>query len=228
MYILGHTAFAYILIRPFYNYFDLRLEPKMVLLIFVFANLIDAIHFGAFRLAGHSIIGTVLFTAVWLIFFYYLKLIETHQVPILMAASFTHIVTDYWFSDYHFLFPLTEKGFVLFGFNSFEALLAGSIFGIIFILILLGTGDLGQLKKFIITQKMIFNEYCGIKNFYKSKFYFFFLFILIYLFIIGQFIIFLIMSYNYLLQFSWYRWLFMIIYLVWIFLMSSIFFSKKK
>ena len=60
MYILGHTAFAYILIRPICEYFNLKLDPKIVLLI-----LINHVY-GIFSVGKQILVST--YPHYWIIF----------------------------------------------------------------------------------------------------------------------------------------------------------------
>jgi hypothetical protein len=227
MYVLGHTAFGYLLIRSFSNYSKFELEPKIIFLVLIFANIIDVIHVGIFRFAGHNLIGTSIVTGTGLILLYKFKMIERWHFPILFSASLTHVLTDYWFSKYHLLFPITDKGFVVFGFNTIEDLLAESFFGVFFIVILIFTGDIVILKKFIIKQKIKIKKYWNLRNIFNSRFYYFYVSVLFTLFILGQLFVYFTLNYKQLLIFSWYHYIYLLIYFFFIIIMISTFFDVK-
>jgi len=177
MYILGHTTFAYCLIRPFLGSDKKYSSAKIILFIFVFANLIDVIHFWVFRFLGHNLMGTVLLIGIALGFFNKTKIIETKHFPILISATLTHVITDYWFSKYHFLFPFTKAGYVVFGFNSFEALVTESFFTALFLIMFFAYQDHKKLMKFIRREKKNFSMYFRFKKLLEPRFYMFYLFL---------------------------------------------------
>ncbi len=228
MYVLGHTTFAYLILRSFTKYYEIKLEPRIILLIFVFANIIDSIHFGIFRFAGHNLIGTFIVTSTGLILLYNFKMIEFKHFPILFSASLTHVITDYWFSKYHWLFPLTDAGYVVFGFNSFEDMLAESFFGILFIIAFVLTGDFVLLKKFYAKEiKKVKNEF-NFKNLFNQRFYYFYIMTIFYLFILGQFYFFNVLNLEELSVLIWYRWMFLLIYVLFIIIMTRIWIPIKR
>jgi hypothetical protein len=227
MYVLGHSAFGYLLIRSFSKYLKIELEPKIIFLVLIFANIIDVIHFGIFRFAGHNLIGTFIVTSMGLILLSNFKMIERRHFPILFSASLTHVLTDYWFSKYHLLFPFTDKGFVVFGFNTMEDLIAESFFGVFFIFVLFLTGDLNILRRFISKEKHKVKKLWKFKSIFLSEFYYFYIYSLFTLFILGQLFVFLTLNYNHIFDVSWYHLMFLLVYLSFTIFWISTFFDIK-
>ena len=119
MYVLGHTAFAYILIATGYMASSKKFRPEIVLYVLVFSNILDALHVGFLRTLVHNLIGTALFTSFWILLFYRYRLIGVEHVPVLLLATGTHVLADYLFSGYSFFFPLDHTVYQVYGFNSF-------------------------------------------------------------------------------------------------------------
>ena len=69
MWVLGHSVVAYVLIELIYFFKKEELEAELIIFIFIFANLIDSIHFGFLRLLGHNLIGTFLLALFWFLVF---------------------------------------------------------------------------------------------------------------------------------------------------------------
>ena len=51
---LEHMAFAYLVIRPFYEIKCRKIAPELLIMIFAFANLPDALHIGRGHANGPS------------------------------------------------------------------------------------------------------------------------------------------------------------------------------
>lgn len=111
MWVIGHTAFAYLIVKPIFVVIRKELDPNLILFIFIFANIIDSLHFGFLRYYSHNLIGTVFFSVFWLLFFEKFKIVEKKDFTVLLFVVGTHIITDLVFSDYFLLFPINKKSY---------------------------------------------------------------------------------------------------------------------
>jgi hypothetical protein len=198
MYIIGHTAIAYLFLKTLFVGTKKRLEPKIIIFIFVFANIIDVLHIGYVRIMIHNLFGTFLFAGVCALFFFKLKIIEKKQIIILMIATTAHIIGDYLFGEFYFLYPFAQTRFSTFGFHSLEHFMTESILVIIFLMVFLFSKDFNKLLKFINTKKKEFRKDFNLKKLFNPNLFTFYLFIAFYCFVIAQFIIFVRLNYFYL------------------------------
>ena len=49
MWVIGHTALAYLVIKLIYTYNKEEFSPRLLIFIFIFANILDSTHIGIFR-----------------------------------------------------------------------------------------------------------------------------------------------------------------------------------
>jgi hypothetical protein len=231
MYIIGHSTFAYLLLRPFFSLKKEELDFDVLLFIFIFANLPDILHFSFFRLLTHNLIGTYLFACFWLIWFYKFNLIQKKHIPFYIVATSSHVIADFVLSDYYFFYPLNNTHFSVFGFNSYEDLLFESIILILFIITIIFTKDIHQIHLNPIIKS---NNY---KELLSKRILIFLLFLLFYLFSLGQFLIFYLLNNHLISNFTWYAWFFQINFIIFLgiltlwmkkFLYSSQFKSNNK
>ncbi len=220
MWIIGHTACAYLLIKLVYNLKKQKIGPNSVIFIFIFANLIDSLHFGILRIMTHNLIGTLLYSILWLFIFKKLKLIIKNDYPALLIAVSTHIITDILFSSYYLFFPFKSTSYSIFGWNSPEHLIVGSFIVILFIIVFILSGDFLKLKLFVREKRKNFFSEFYLKKIVKKQHFPFYLFIVFYLFLIAQFLIFLYLFINVLLEGIWYFWMFLIVFGLFSFIMS--------
>jgi hypothetical protein len=228
MYIIGHTALAYLFIKPIYKLKRESIPPVMVLFIFIFANIIDSIHVGFFRTIGHNFIGIFLFSGFWLLFFNKYKIIKNHHFPILLLATTTHIFTDYLFSNFLFFFPFIDRGFSVFGFNSVEDLYIECILIGLWVSVFIGSDDFRRFKVFMTLEREKFIKSFKINKIFNPDLFIFYLFIAFYLFVIVQFIVFLYINYHYILNLIWYVWFFQIANILFIIIFSLVLFGKRN
>ena len=156
MFIVGHTVFAYLVIRPLLTLkrFEKTInKSKSIFFIFLFANIIDVIHYDYSRYYSHNLIGTFLIAGICIIIFYKLKLIEIKIIPFLLLATGTHVVADCLFSEYYLFAPFDRTAFSLFGFDSHIGMTVESILFIIFLLTFLMTNDYQEMKIFLDTER---------------------------------------------------------------------------
>jgi hypothetical protein len=177
MWIVGHTAFAFLLIWMLYRIRGRRIHSSLILFIFIFANLPDALHAGIFRAITHNLAGTFLFAAFWLLFFNRLGLVEKRHFPVLLMATGTHVLNDYLFSGYQFLFPWSGTEFRVFAFNSFEDLLVESILVLVLVAVLNFAGDLSRMRSYMHGVKRRLLDRFSLSNAFNSDFFPFYLFV---------------------------------------------------
>jgi hypothetical protein len=227
MYILGHTALGYLIARPFFKIDNEKYGPELLLFIFVFANIVDSIHIGWIRMVSHNLIGTFAYAGIWLIFFYKSGVMKAKYMPILLLATGSHIIADSYFAGYYFFIPFSFKGFSVFGFGSFEALITESILGILFFIVLIITKDLVILKKFLYTELKRFVKELNFKNMFLPEYYYSYLFIGFFVFVISQVLIYLISRYNFLLEGIWYQWLFFVVFIMFLVIFCYLFINTN-
>jgi len=225
MWVIGHTAFAYLLIKSIFSHSKRKLEPKLVIFVFIFANLIDTVHYGPLRTIFHNTIGTVIIVVFWLLFFEKCKIIQKTEFPILLFATGTHVLADVVFSDYFLLFPLNNIRYSIFGWNSSENLIVGAIAVMIFLLIFFRSGDYRELRNFIFKEKSQWCRNFTFKRLINPTWFTLYLFIAFYLFTFAQFIFFVLLWSNSVLMSVWYVWLFCMVFLFFFFVLTTILFG---
>jgi hypothetical protein len=228
MYIVGHTALAYLVLRPFLRSKDPNL-PVAILSIFIFANIIDIMNYSYFRYYGHNLIGTFIIAVVWLVIFKKLKLIQNKIVPLLLIATGTHVVADVVFSEYYLFVPFNNKAYSIFGYYGPIGHLAESILFGIFLLVFISTKDYLKLKEFLNQEKIKVNQPFEYTNSYGRGLIISIIFIAFFLFSILQFIYFSFESMFYLSHFYKRTWLYLGAFIVFLGILTYIgFFSGSK
>lgn len=201
MLIVGHTALAYLMVRPLLSLDRSRVKPKNVFLIFIFANIIDVINFSFFRYFAHTLIGIFIFTGFWLIIFNKYNIIEKRIIPLFLLATCSHIIGDYLFGIIYFFGPIINTSYSVYGYDHLIGHFAETIIFMIFFIIFMITQDFQKMNDFIHYEKEKFVKSYKLKNIFNSDLYFYYLFIVFYLFSITQFIHFItdhlgLMKYN--------------------------------
>lgn len=225
MWVIGHTAFAYLLIKPLFIFTKKKVEPRLIFFIFIFANLIDSVHYGPLRRIFHNPIGTIIFAVFWLIFFEKCKIIHKTEFPLLLFATGTHVLADVIFSSYFLLFPLNTNSYSIYGWNSSENLIVGAIMVMAFLLIFFLSGDYRRLKDFISEEKTQWRRNFTFKELFNPSWFTLYLFIAFYLFTLAQFLVFLRLWSNLVLMSVWYVWLFCMVFLSFSFVLTMIVFG---
>ncbi len=154
MYIVGHTALAYLVLRPFISSRKAGDLTRAIILIFICANIIDILNYKTLRYYGHNLLGTFLFTGVWIAIFYKLKLIEKRTVPLLFAATGTHVIADVLFSEYYLFAPFENTAYSYFGIYGPIDHLAESVLFVSFLIVFISTKDHLKLKEFLDSEKI--------------------------------------------------------------------------
>lgn len=227
MYVLGHSAFAYILIATGYLVSSKKFRPEAVLFVLVFSNILDALHIGFLRTLIHNLIGTALFTAFWIFFFHRYRLIDTKHVPLLLFAVGTHVLADYLFSGYSFFFPLEHTAFQVYAFNSFENLFVESILGIAFAILFFAMSSYAGLKEFIAGERRKFVENFSWRRVYNPDLFNFYVFGAFFLFSVAQLPIFITGNLERLLDLVWFAWLFLFVLVLFLLVLGIVGFAGR-
>jgi hypothetical protein len=199
-----------------------------MVLIFIFANIIDATHFGIYRILLHNPLGTVSFTLIWLIVFQKLKIIDKGGSLVLLLSTVVHVLLDILFSEYSLLYPFSTTTLSIYGINSFEQLVTGSISGIVFTIVLVLSKDFLAVKQLLNTKKKDLFGDLSIKKMFNPSFFVYYMFVIYYLFIIAQFIFFLYIFDYVLLQSVWYVNLFFITFIILLCVLTALFFDISR
>lgn len=226
MLIVGHTALAYLVTRPLLGLDKSILKPVNILLIFIFANLIDVINFSIFRYFAHTLIGIYLFSIIWLLIFYKLKIIEKGIVPLLLIAISLQPLADYIFGEVYFFAPFIDTSCSVFNHTCEIIHFADSIAFLMFLLVFILTGDLQNMKVFILREKNKLLRNIKIKNIFKSKHLALYLFIAFYLFAIAQFIFFILTHLDMLMDIIFVTWIFLFLFIIFLAILTFIGFGK--
>ncbi len=226
IWIIGHTAFAYLSIKLIFILTKRRLDPNLMVFIFIFANLIDALHIGFLRNLLHNPIGTVIFSAFWLLFFERCKIIKKRDLPVLFFAAGTHILTDVLFSEYLLLFPLNNVSYSIYGWNSPEHLIVGSVLVIVCMAVLYLSGDYYKLRNYLYEKKSKFISDFTFKSIYNPSLFTLYLFIAFYLFTIAQLFYFILLKLPSLTMGVWYVWMFFITFAFFLFVITTLLISR--
>jgi hypothetical protein len=228
MWIVGHTAFAFLLIWVLYIIRGKRIQPSLVIFIFVFANLPDALHAGILRAFTHNPAGTFLFAVFWLLFFNRFGLIEKRHFPVLLLATGTHVLNDYLFSGYQFLFPWKDTEFRVFAFNSFEDLLVESVLVLAFVIILFTAGDAWRMKSYMQGEKRRLLNRFTLRNALDPGFFPFYLFVAFFTGSILEFLFYTYLSWHGLMALVWHNLLFFALFLLFLTALALIVFRRTS
>ncbi|MEW5937820.1 MAG: hypothetical protein AB1665_08410 [Candidatus Thermoplasmatota archaeon] len=218
MLILGHTALGYLFGRPLLTG---KVGGRQILIIFVFANLIDAVHLGPLRILTHNLIGTALFVCLWLSFFLHYHLIRVKEVPALAAASGAHVLGDWLFSGYAFFYPLDAKVYALYPWGSPEHMIASAVLGAVFLAILLESGDYRALRAYASMEYKRFLKGLNPRRLYEPKLFCSYLLVLFYLASFAQYLVALTIALSPMVSGVWYAWLYTATFTAFICMLSA-------
>lgn len=216
MWILGHTVLAYLIVKTLFSRPDTRFDGRIIFFIFIFANITDSLHIGPLRDVIHNPGGTFLYSMAWIWLFKRVHLIEQKHILILLAATGAHIIGDLLFSYYHPFLPFNDLGTTLYAWNSREDLIVESILAILFFIVMKRTGDLARLDAFIRVEMKKYPTWFDIRRLTKPTMFPSDLIILFFLFVVGQFVLNLIVNFDWLIHGVWFSWTFTILFLVFI------------
>jgi hypothetical protein len=227
MYIVGHTALAYLILRPILALDKTDQKAVKIFYIFIFANIIDIINYNVFRYLGHNLIGTIIFSSFWMMVFYKLNLIKFKYFPLFFIATGTHVVADYLFTEYYFFVPFYDMIYSVFGYDTHYGLVAELILFLIFLPVFFGLGDCKRMKNFFYNakQKTMSSVYEGaiIVPAITSL-----LFIAFFLFIIAQLAVFFVTNRYCITHCGWIPGTYIIAFILFIILFALIGFSKNS
>ncbi|MFX0060620.1 MAG: hypothetical protein ACFFC7_00360 [Candidatus Hermodarchaeota archaeon] len=228
MWIIGHTAFAYLSIKLIFVLTKRRLDPNLMIFIFIFANFIDTLHIGFLRNLLHNPLGTAIFSVFWLLFFEKCKVIRKGDFFVLLFAAGTHILTDVLFSEYLLLFPLNNMSYSIYGWNSPEHLIVGSVLVMVYMAVFYLSGDYYKLKDFVYKEKNKFTSDLTFKSIYNPSLFTFYLFIAFYLFTIAQFFLFILLKFPSLTMGVLYVWMFFITFAFFLCVITTLLISRRS
>ena len=80
MWIIGHSALAYLVIKLTFIGLKKKLLPRLLIFIFVFANILDSLHFGPLRWISHNLIGALIYSGIWIIILLKLNIAQRNEV----------------------------------------------------------------------------------------------------------------------------------------------------
>ncbi len=217
MWLLGHTALAYLVIKLTNRSTKIKLEGRIIAMIFIFANILDATHVGYLRMWGHNPLGTLLFTAFWIFFFGFFRLVERKHYALLLMASMLHVVGDLLFSGYHLFVPFNYDRLTVYTWNSYEDLIAESLLVMFFLAVFILSNDQMEYRKFLLREKKRFLRRFSRHKILKPEHFVFEALVLYLLFALVQFLINLAVNYHELLDGVWYVWLFTILFIAFLY-----------
>ena len=153
IWIVGHSAIAYLVIKSIYLGFKKEISPRLLIFIFIFANILDSLHFGSLRWISHNLIGAIVYSGIWIIIFIKLKLVYKKEIIILYIAVFTHILGDVMCASFSFFVPFSYKPYSIWHSNTIEHLSFESILFLLFIIMFISSKDYQNLKIYLKMQK---------------------------------------------------------------------------
>ncbi|MBI5000257.1 MAG: hypothetical protein HZB92_01840 [Euryarchaeota archaeon] len=228
MYLLGHSAFAYLLCRLGYLAKKRDPDPRIVLLVMVFANVPDATHFGIFREMTHNVIGTVLFALLCMLVLERLKVVGQRDFPVLLFAALTHAWMDIFFSGYQIAFPPYFYSYTMFAWNSGTHIISEGLLGIGFVIVLYFSGDLGRMADAARREWAGLRAHRGSLREARPAMTLAFLFIVYLMLAVAQLSGAISINRPGLLAGWWPSWLFIGVYVMFIFCLNAIAFGKAK
>ncbi len=228
MFIIGHTALSYLVIRPFLFVDKHNLKPKTIFFIFIFANIIDIINIGLLRDLGHNLIGIFLFSGFWLLLFNRYDLIQKSFFPIFIILICLHVFADYLVSNFALFYPLNDTRYFVYYYDPHMGRLIEGIIATIFILFFITSKDFHKMKKFIGSEKIKFFKSFNRKNLFNPDLFIFYMFIAFYIFCFVQLFIFLRDQTICLTNLIAGVWLFFIMYILFIILLTAMAYDKNN
>lgn len=194
MWIVGHTAIAYLIIKFICICNKKEIPPRLLIFIFIYANILDSLHFGQLRFLSHNIIGAVLYSGFWILVFLKLNLIKKKEISILYLAMITHIIGDILCTS--FPLPLFSIDYYIWKFNAIEHLTFSIFMTIIFLIIFISSKDFQRVSDYLGNiRKSLYNKPSQ-KEYSHSNKLLMLLFIFYYFLLSAQFFLFLL-SYIY-------------------------------
>ena len=144
MWTIGHISLGYLFSRPGFGKRPLR--PVVLLTIFFFGLVPDALHHGIFWAISHTLYFQIPYIIVILWVLNKLEIIYRHELLPLFIAGFTHVLGDLLFGSFWFYFPFNLRRAGLFGWGSYLDLSVEVCLFMFMMIILIVKGDLRNLK----------------------------------------------------------------------------------
>jgi hypothetical protein len=211
MWIIGHTAFTYLLIKGTRSLDKKGIEPRTLLFVFVFANIIDATHIGFGRQLWHNPLGTFLFSAGWILAFRYWGLIGKRDIPLLASAVLSHVLLDFLFGGYYFYYPFTDQMISVFPWDGVQDLMTESVLFVLFVAVLFLSKDWSRMTEYILREKDRFSRRYRLWRIHQPRFFPFYLYIVMTLFAFAQAVVYINKDQHELASLVWFYVLFMLV-----------------
>jgi len=227
MWIVGHTALAYLVVSSGFAIARKKIEPTLLFMVFIFANLPDATHLGWFRDITHNPAGTVLFCLIWALIFQRLGLLKKGDMAILMGAGVVHAAGDLIHGGYLPFYPFSGAVYYYSPWNSPEDLLFETVLAAMMMAVLLRSRDyLGLTDLAARERRKFFEEFRWNRPLRKGLVYGY-LFIAFYLLLVGQLLFFIVWKQTRsLMAHDLYSWSFLAVFAVFIIAVSAMAFGK--
>ena len=226
MWIVGHTALAYLVVRSGFFIAGKRPGPALIFMVLVFGNILDATHFGWLRDVTHNPAGPVLFTLLWALIFQRFGLVGKKDLGILMSAGAVHAAGDLVIGGYLPFFPFSGRAYYVWPWNSLEDLLLETILGAIFLAVLFLSRDYRGLVDFAADQRRDFLAAIRTRSLFRRELLHAYIFIAFYLLMVGQFVFYVRTRTGHLLDADVYSWLFLAVFALFMAAISQIAFGK--
>jgi len=227
MWITGHTALAYLVVRSGFSLAGKKPGAGLLLMVFIFGNILDALHFGWLRNFTHNPFGTILFPLLWAYIFHWTGHLRKEDFPIVIGASVVHAAGDLVFGGYLPFFPFSWNVYMYDVWNSPANLIFESVVTVLFLAVLLWTGDWRALMEFGQEERRLFFERFAWRRPVQRALLNSYLFIAFYLLIIGQFVYYLLWKkLGELLAPNMLVWLFLATFVLFILAISCLAFGK--
>jgi hypothetical protein len=171
MWLIGHTASAYLIVKGIWIAQRLHLRtksqikkvrnermanskiyhfpPHFLLLLFVFANWPDFVHVGELRVLSHNMIAVITVPSIILLILTHRQVVNRFEAILLLCASVVHMLTDIIFSSFYPFYPFQTKIFIIYSFNSYEHIVVESLISAIFLGVFIWSKDWKELAHFL-------------------------------------------------------------------------------
>lgn len=238
MWLLGHTALAYLVAMGLLaipaadsSKYLKNERTVFVLLIFIFANWPDFTHVGVFRVFSHNLLTVLIVTTILIVAVMAYKRISLFEASVLFAASISHLIADCIFSSFYLYYPFNATVQAVFPFNGQEDIIAEIVIAIPFLILFAHSEAIWRSGLTSREVPFLHGKVNAVTDFFSGGTAFSWVFGTFLLFTVSQFIIYIWLSYAFLLNLNAIYISFLILQLVFIMMvtrfLSSSFRSRK-
>ena len=166
MWFIGHLAFAYFILL-FISFVTKReITPKLLILIFLFSNMIDFLHFNPVRNYVHNLPIAILLPLTVLLFIRRPLKLDNYSCLLAMIAAMTHIIADCTFSSIYVLYPLSKIYIHTYEWGSPVHLISECILAILLLMMLFKSRTCRELSSYAIPEtKKLFRNLKDLRTF---------------------------------------------------------------